>query len=68
MNNPIVITRNYEISIKGRGQFGYVPDPDYSDCADACRDETLCESCKFFSEHHGIPSCCGNEYIERESN
>lgn len=65
VNFDFVITRNYELSTKGR--FGYVPDPDCESCADACKDETLCESCKFFSEHHGIPSCCGNEYVAKEA-
>ena len=34
-------------------------------CCDAEKDETLCESCKYFEENHGIPTCCGNKYEER---
>ena len=34
-------------------------------CSDASRDETLCETCKYYEEHNGIPTCCGHEYKER---
>lgn len=35
-------------------------------CADASKDETLCETCKYYEEHNGIPMCCGSEYEEKE--
>ena len=35
-------------------------------CEDASKDETLCETCKFYEEPHGIPTCCGHEYKGRE--
>ena len=36
-------------------------------CADAEKDETLCESCVYFENTpHHPPMCCGNEYKERE--
>lgn len=40
-------------------------DPDEF-CEDAEKDETLCETCKFYEEPNGIPTCCGHEYKERE--
>lgn len=35
-------------------------------CFDAEKDETLCDTCKHYEEHHGIPMCCGSEYEERD--
>lgn len=44
--------------------FGYVPDPRTEGCADAERDETLCERCKNYDPNG---SCCyGNEFMEVE--
>lgn len=54
------------IGLSAKSRFGYVPDPDTDMCADAAKDETLCESCKYYEEHHGIPTCNGNEYEVKE--
>lgn len=50
------------------GKFGVLPDaPEEEFCADALKDETLCDTCKYYSvDRCGIPSCCGNEYQEKE--
>lgn len=50
----------------GKHNFGYVPDPNVEGCADAAKDESICFRCKFYEEHHGIPTCCGNEFEEKE--
>ena len=50
----------------GKHNFGYIPDPDTEVCVDAAKDETLCETCVYYEEHHGIPMCCGNEYKEKD--
>lgn len=51
----------------GKHNFGYIPDPNCSEfCHDAAKDETLCETCKFYEECNGIPTCNGTEYRERE--
>lgn len=34
-------------------------------CLDAQHYETLCETCRFYEETHGIPTCCGNEYEKK---
>lgn len=35
-------------------------------CSDAEKDETLCDTCKYFEIYKMIPMCCGNEYKEKE--
>lgn len=47
--------------------FGRVSEPRTEGCADAYRDETICERCKNYEiDKFGIPSCCGNEFEEAE--
>ena len=48
----------------GKNNFGYIPEPNSGVCADAAFDERLCETCKYYEEHHGMPLCNGNEYEE----
>ena len=50
----------------GKYNFGYIPDPDTEVCADAAKDETLCETCVYYEVYHGIPMCNGNEYKEKD--
>lgn len=51
----------------GKHNFGYIPDPPENEfCCDAEKDNTLCDSCKYFTEYHGIPMCEGTEYQEKE--
>jgi hypothetical protein len=49
-----------------RNNFGYVPEPNCDGCHDAAKDETLCERCEYYDECNGIPTCNGNEFVERE--
>ena len=49
------------------GKFGVIPEPPEKEfCCDAEKDNTLCDSCKYFVEYHGIPMCEGDEYKEKE--
>lgn len=49
-----------------RNNFGYVSEPNCSEyCHDAVKDETLCERCEHYEECCGIPTCNGNEFVER---
>lgn len=50
----------------GKRNCGYIPDPNTEGCADSTKDETLCETCAYYEESHGIPMCCGNEYKEKD--
>jgi hypothetical protein len=49
--------------------YGRVPEADEEEfCSDASKDETLCETCVYFEvDKFGVPSCCGNEYKERQA-